>query len=164
MQQGGMRPNTGGGYQQHTGPPQYQQHQGYTPQMRPSYNNNFNSNNNQQGDDNKRVRRPLQRRTIDYYAATARGLELRSGGANMSLKYLPCDPSYTVEVFPSVFVPEEPETSITTRFIQQAQNKMRCPINVIRWTPEGRRLLTGASTGEFTMWSGLTFNFETIMQ
>ncbi|KAJ1954778.1 WD repeat-containing protein 33 [Linderina pennispora] len=165
MQQGGMRPNNGGGYQQHSGPPQYQQQQGYAPQMRPSFhNNNSNSSSNQQGDENKRVRRPLQRRTIDYYASTARGLELRSGGANMSLKYLPSDPSYTVEVFPSVFVPEEPETSITTRFIQQAQNKMRCPINVIRWTPEGRRLLTGASTGEFTMWSGLTFNFETIMQ
>lgn len=33
-----------------------------------------------------------------------------------------------------------------------------------QWTPEGRRLITGASTGEFTLWNGLTFNFETILQ
>ncbi|KAF3915412.1 Xenin [Arthrobotrys entomopaga] len=32
------------------------------------------------------------------------------------------------------------------------------------WTPEGRRLLTGSSSGEFTLWNGMGFNFETIMQ
>ncbi|KAF9427771.1 hypothetical protein BGZ94_004186 [Podila epigama] len=36
------------------------------------------------------------------------------------------------------------------------------PINA--WTPEGRRLVTGSSSGEFTLWNGLTFNFETILQ
>lgn len=35
---------------------------------------------------------------------------------------------------------------------------------IIQWTPEGRRLVTGASSGEFTLWNGLTFNFETILQ
>ena len=42
--------------------------------------------------------------------------------------------------------------------------KMRCPIFTLAWTPEGRRLITGASSGEFTLWNGLTFNFETILQ
>ncbi|KAF7965133.1 hypothetical protein HWV62_45525 [Athelia sp. TMB] len=32
------------------------------------------------------------------------------------------------------------------------------------WTPEGRRVLTGSTSGEFTLWNGLTFNFETILQ
>lgn len=41
---------------------------------------------------------------------------------------------------------------------------MRCPIFCMAWTPEGRRLVTGASSGEFTLWNGLTFNFETILQ
>ena len=36
--------------------------------------------------------------------------------------------------------------------------------SVFQWTPEGRRLVTGASSGEFTLWNGLTFNFETILQ
>ena len=35
---------------------------------------------------------------------------------------------------------------------------------MFQWTPEGRRLITGASSGEFTLWNGLTFNFETILQ
>ena len=32
------------------------------------------------------------------------------------------------------------------------------------WTPEGRQVLTGSTSGEFTLWNGLTFNFETILQ
>ncbi|KAJ2761963.1 WD repeat-containing protein 33, partial [Coemansia nantahalensis] len=105
----------------------------------------------------------LQRTTIDHFGATLRGLELRHSGARPSLKGLAADPSYTVDMFPSVFVPEEAETSITTRFVQQALNKQRNPVNVIRWTPEGRRLITGSSRGELTLWNGLSFNFETIM-
>ena len=42
--------------------------------------------------------------------------------------------------------------------------QVKCPIFSLKWTPEGRRLITGASTGEFTLWNGLTFNFETILQ
>ncbi|KAI9295923.1 WD40 repeat-like protein [Neoconidiobolus thromboides FSU 785] len=57
-----------------------------------------------------------------------------------------------------------PSNAITTKFISSASNKVRCPANVVRWTPEGRRLITGCSTGEFTLWNGLTFNFETILQ
>ncbi|KAJ2555587.1 WD repeat-containing protein 33 [Coemansia sp. RSA 1933] len=120
--------------------------------------------NNQGAQQNKGTKQQLQRRTIDYYSATVRGLELRALGAPLSLKNLPADPSYIVDVFPATFVPNEPETSIASRFVQQAQNKDRQPINIVRWTPEGRRLITGSSSGELTLWNGLTFNFETIMQ
>lgn len=34
---------------------------------------------------------------------------------------------------------------------------------MVRWTPEGRRLLTGGHTGEFMLWNGTAFNFETVM-
>lgn len=37
-------------------------------------------------------------------------------------------------------------------------------LNNKQWTPDGRRLITGSTSGEFTIWNGLTFNFETIMQ
>merc|ERR1719498_2250096 len=30
--------------------------------------------------------------------------------------------------------------------------------------PDGRRLLTCSQNGEFTMWNGMSFNFETILQ
>ena len=35
---------------------------------------------------------------------------------------------------------------------------------MLQFTSEGRRVLTGATSGEFTLWNGLTFNFETILQ
>ena len=35
---------------------------------------------------------------------------------------------------------------------------------MLQWSPEGKRLITGASTGEFTLWNGTAFNFETILQ
>lgn len=34
----------------------------------------------------------------------------------------------------------------------------------LQWTPDARRVLTGSTSGEFTLWNGLTFNFETILQ
>ena len=49
---------------------------------------------------------------------------------------------------------------VRVRWLRQ----VKCPIFSLKWTPEGRRLITGASTGEFTLWNGLTFNFETILQ
>ena len=33
-----------------------------------------------------------------------------------------------------------------------------------QWVPDGRRLITGANSGEFTLWNGVTFNFESILQ
>ncbi|KXS15161.1 WD40 repeat-like protein [Gonapodya prolifera JEL478] len=57
-----------------------------------------------------------------------------------------------------------PSTSVTSKFVHTSINKNRCPVNVVRWTPDARRLVTGAHSGEFTLWNGMTFNFETIQQ
>ena len=59
--------------------------------------------------------------------------------------------------------PLEPARSIPVKHIHHSLNKIRHPINVVKWTPTGRRLLTGSSNGEFTLWNGESFNFETIM-
>jgi polyadenylation factor subunit 2 len=71
---------------------------------------------------------------------------------------------YCPEFLPPSAYPENASNAITTRFVKTATNKMRCPVFCLAWTPEGRRLVTGASSGEFTLWNGLTFNFETILQ
>ena len=42
--------------------------------------------------------------------------------------------------------------------------QVRAGINAIAWTPEGRRCLTGTNAGEFTLWQGQHFGFETILQ
>lgn len=54
--------------------------------------------------------------------------------------------------------------ALTTKFAHISINKNKCPINTVRWTPDGRRMMTGTSTGEFTLWNGFSFNFETILQ
>ena len=43
-------------------------------------------------------------------------------------------------------------------------NKVRAAVTAVAWTPDGRRLLTGSQIGEFTLWNGTSFNFETILQ
>jgi len=57
-----------------------------------------------------------------------------------------------------------PANNVTTRFVRTATNKQKCPVYQIVWTPDGRRLVTGAASGEFTLWNGMAFNFETILQ
>lgn len=57
-----------------------------------------------------------------------------------------------------------PANVFTTKYVHTATNKVRRPINALAWTPEGKRLVTGSHAGEFTLWNGLQFNFETILQ
>jgi polyadenylation factor subunit 2 len=57
-----------------------------------------------------------------------------------------------------------PADSVPVRYLHSSQNKVKHPVNVVRWTPEGRRLLTASHSGEFTVWNGTGFNFESIMQ
>uniref|UniRef100_A0A914Z748 Uncharacterized protein n=1 Tax=Panagrolaimus superbus TaxID=310955 RepID=A0A914Z748_9BILA len=57
-----------------------------------------------------------------------------------------------------------PADCACTRFARAATNKVKCPVYTLCWNPDGRRLITGASSGEFTLWNGTAFNFETILQ
>lgn len=40
-------------------------------------------------------------------------------------------------------------------------NSLQFPV---QWVPDGRRLITGAASGEFTLWNGINLNFESILQ
>ncbi|KAL2808828.1 WD40-repeat-containing domain protein [Aspergillus granulosus] len=71
--------------------------------------------------------------------------------------------SYTVDMLPPLARVHSPVDSIPVRHLHQSIGKSKKPITVIRWTPEGRRLLTGGHTGEFMLWNGTAFNFETVM-
>ncbi|PVH82499.1 WD40 repeat-like protein [Cadophora sp. DSE1049] len=72
--------------------------------------------------------------------------------------------SYIVDMIPPLARISEPADTIPARHLHTSLNKNKHPVNVVRWTPDGRRLLTGSSSGEFTLWNGTGFNFETIMQ
>ncbi|UNI14044.1 pre-mRNA cleavage and polyadenylation factor (CPF) complex subunit [Purpureocillium takamizusanense] len=72
--------------------------------------------------------------------------------------------SYIVDMVPPAGRPTSAADTIPSKHLHSSLNKIKHPINVVRWTPEGRRLLTASTSGEFTLWNGTGFNFETIMQ
>lgn len=74
------------------------------------------------------------------------------------------NPSYIIDMLPPAARKGRPVDSVPAKHLHSSLNKMRHPVNVVKWTPEGRRLLTGSTSGEFTLWNGTSFNFETIMQ
>ena len=73
-------------------------------------------------------------------------------------------PSYIVDMLPPLARVHRPVDSIPAKHLHESKNKQRHPISVLLWTPDGRRLLQASTSGEFTLWNGMGFNFETIMQ
>lgn len=102
--------------------------------------NNFQTNNPSFIYDGKRMRTILERKSTDY---------------SSSIIY--SDFNYT-KLIPTI------NSYITTKLGRISINKVKCTVNVIKWTPDGRRLLSGTSSGEITLWNGYSFNFETILQ
>ncbi|EPZ31761.1 hypothetical protein O9G_000240 [Rozella allomycis CSF55] len=115
--------------------------------------------------DGKRIREAIQRRTIDYMSDLANWIENRLV-CKSAVDYPPVlnDSTYLMNMLPPSVYEDEPINAVCTRYIHTSVNKVRCPVNVVRWNPEGRRLITGCASGEFTLWNGFTFNFETILQ
>eukprot|EP00727_Mastigamoeba_balamuthi_P012289 m51a1_g7683 putative wd40 repeat-containing protein (478) ;mRNA; f:20522-22436 len=113
--------------------------------------------------DGRRMRKPIQRRTVDYGAPVVHSLQNRVAIRDFRDREL-LQPHYAWLRFLPMPAETEENTSmgICTKFAHMSINKQRCAINCLAWTAEGRRLITGAQTGEFTLWNGLTFNFETI--
>ncbi|RMX45751.1 hypothetical protein pdam_00004175 [Pocillopora damicornis] len=115
--------------------------------------------------DGKRMRKAVMRKTVDYNSSVVKLIENRKWFKDLSKRSgMQPDDSFSSDVFPPACLMENPINAVTTKFVRTSTNKLRCPIFCVAWTPEGRRLVTGASSGEFTLWNGLTFNFETILQ
>ncbi|XP_056600591.1 pre-mRNA 3' end processing protein WDR33 [Triplophysa dalaica] len=115
--------------------------------------------------DGKRMRKAVNRKTIDYNPSVIRYLENRLWQRDhRDFRAIQPDAGYYNDLVPPVGMLSNSMNAVTTKFVRTSTNKVKCPVFVVRWTPEGRRLVTGASSGEFTLWNGLTFNFETILQ
>lgn len=115
------------------------------------------------------VRKPSHRRTVDHGNSISRlllerKLGLTKFGSRSSIYRIQNEPSYIINLLPPQAYGDKAISSIPTKFIHTSINKIRCPIFVVKWTPEGRRIITGSMSGEFTLWNGMTFNFESIMQ
>lgn len=118
--------------------------------------------------DGKQLRKAVARRTVDYGSSAMRWYLDRAWQSELGGDTPAIQPNMESTV--DLVVPaahqmcSNPVTSACTKFVHSSMNKPGCPIHACKWTPEGKRLVTGAKTGEFTLWHGLTFNFETILQ
>ncbi|KAF5349681.1 hypothetical protein D9756_009013 [Leucocoprinus leucothites] len=115
--------------------------------------------------DGKLIKKTRPRRTVDYNGGMGRWSLLKRLRPNPNYAPYPRPAiPYIIDLLPPKAYPDNCSTSLCTKFIHTSTNKIRYPVNVVLWTPEGRRVLTGSTSGEFTLWNGLTFNFETILQ
>ena len=119
------------------------------------------------GYEGRRIKKFMQRRTVDYFGALAHLNTLkvlRTSTRNDGLRggVYPSPHAIPNFLLPAGYA--NLATSVAKALVHTSTNKIRCPVNVVKWMPDGRRLLTGSTSGEFTLWNGLTFNFETIIQ
>lgn len=111
------------------------------------------------------MRKPVQRRTVDYTSSVVRYVQARMWQRDARDRFtLQPTPAAVLDMLPSVAYPDNPSTSFAAKFVHSSINKNRCSINRVLWTPTGRRLITGSQSGEFTLWNGQSFNFEMILQ
>ncbi|GLD95875.1 hypothetical protein PINS_up004553 [Pythium insidiosum] len=116
----------------------------------------------------KRLRKPIVRKSVDPNATFINYIVQRKFFPSRMFHShaLPPHSYYKQQMLPPLAYPldEDLASCVCTKFCRCSTNKQRCPVNCLTWTPEGRRLITGNSVGEFTLWNGLAFNFETILQ
>ncbi|KAI5172106.1 polyadenylation factor subunit 2 [Nematocida sp. LUAm3] len=107
--------------------------------------------------DGKRMRKAITRRNVDYSGPILK--DKLQAGFGVVQKH----PLYSIYT-PPVTGASSLSNSLTVNLAHTSINKIRTPINTIKYTPNGRRLISGGATGEFTLWNGFSFNFETILQ
>ena len=111
------------------------------------------------------ARKSVNRRTVDYMGGVVNLLQQRLWlRAQRDVRTVMPVRADAMELLPPEGFLHQPASNFTTKFVHVSTNKMRCAVNVVLWTPDGHRLQTGSQTGEFTLWNGMCFNFETILQ
>lgn len=112
-------------------------------------------------------KKPQHRRTVDYFTPLGRYMIKKNvynrRGIREPLGTVRPEMSYLSHLLPPS-VEQATIVDITTKFVHISTNKARHAIHAIKWTPDARRVLVSSYSGEFTIWNGLTFNFESIMQ
>lgn len=113
----------------------------------------------------KTIQPSVARRTVDLAGPYVKLLQNRFHAPSFADAWImQPTPAAGLEVLPPIAYAHQPATNFNTRFVHVSLNKMRTSVNSLIWTPEGRRCITGTQSGEFTLWNGTQFNFETIIQ
>ena len=118
----------------------------------------------------RRSRNPVARKTVDCHASLVHHLQHRFYQPhNLPRPFLPPTVD-SVPFLPALFPPPCPSwpprflaDHFCTRYVHQSINKQRTAIHCCGFSPDNKRLVTGAASGELTLWNAQTFNFETIL-
>lgn len=109
-----------------------------------------------------------QRRTIDYFTPVGKYMITKNVYNRRRRRVFPIGSirpaaSYITDMPPSL-VSSPSIVDVSSKFVHISTNKSKHAIHAVKWTPDARRVLVSSYSGEFTLWNGLTFNFESIMQ
>jgi polyadenylation factor subunit 2 len=118
----------------------------------------------------QRVEQLLQqhRNTVDYFTPLGKYMISKNVYNRRRRRAFPVgsvrpDPSFIVDLPPSL--KSSPSiVDMSNKFVHISTNKSRHAIHAVKWTPDARRVVVSSYSGEFTIWNGLTFSFESIMQ
>ncbi|CAG62500.1 uncharacterized protein GVI51_M03993 [Nakaseomyces glabratus] len=103
------------------------------------------------------------RRSVDVSSSYNRLYYLKKHG--LSLPPIEPETSFTANIMPpDAYKRNDRIVNLPTKFTHLSSNKVKHVIPAIQWSPEGRRLIVATFSGEFSLWNGSSFTFETIMQ
>lgn len=115
------------------------------------------------GNENSVKKYVSQRRTVDMSSPYDRLYYFKRHG--IPLRAIEPESSYTAYILPpDAYRNNSRVINTATKFTHLSSNKVKHVIPAITWTPEGRRLVVATYSGEFSLWNGSSFNFESIMQ
>lgn len=108
------------------------------------------------------------RKTVDYFTPLGKymitkNVYNRRRRSAFAIGSVRPDPSFITDLPPSM-VSNPSIVDLNCKFTHVSTNKTRHAIHAVKWTPDARRILVSSYSGEFTLWNGLTFSFESIMQ
>eukprot|EP01083_Nonionella_stella_P249416 862478_1 len=116
------------------------------------------------GTEDDKQKKPIVRRTVDYHTTIINYLETRAYFPTFrEFKRIYATSNAIRHMRPIPFEKSNESHGFCTKYVSTSINKHKCAINCLIWSPEGRRLITGNAMGQFTLWDGLKFNFDTIL-
>jgi polyadenylation factor subunit 2 len=62
------------------------------------------------------------------------------------------------------FAESMPQSAICRNLVCSFKNKKPSPVFSVQWTNHGKRVIIGCDSGEFLLWSGITFKYESLIQ
>lgn len=122
--------------------------------------------------DGKQLRDNTKRGTVNHTGAVIRFLEDRVFQRDYRQRtFIQPDKDYRPLILPPFAYPRTPALAVANKLFihrmsteKDANTRQYCarsPFLSVKWSPDGRRLISAAQNGQMSLWHGQFFNFET---